>query len=206
MRCICGHDEEEHTKEVGCGIEGCGCITYRQPTKKLKKIKQLVARLNHLLDQRNEISDEINELNAKLRQGTFEEWYEGKGIDGGILDVARDAMIIFWNAEADVVRFEPGMYDRNVKPNFDPSPEQIFISCLISLDAYLETRTSKFSHLTRSQSRKLFKEGSLEGLSFREVFNGYKNVSAPVLRIVDAIQDLSRVDAVRHGSDNLDVD
>jgi hypothetical protein len=206
MRCICGHDEEEHTKEMGCGKGGCGCITYRQPTKRLKEIKQLVAKLNDLLDQRNEISNEINELNAKLRQGTFEEWYEGKGIDGGILDVARDAMITFWSAEADVVRFEPGMYDRNVKPNFDPSPEKIFISCLISLDAYLEARTTKFDYLTRSQRRKLCKEGSLEGSSFHEMFDGYKNGSAPVLRIVDAIQDLSRVDAVHHGSDNLDVD
>jgi hypothetical protein len=130
MRCICGHDEEEHTEEVGCGIAGCGCITYRRPTKKLKKIKQFVAKLNDLLEQRNEISGEIDELNAKLRQETFEEWYEGKGLDGGLLDVGRDAMIIFWDAAADVVRFDARNYDHNVKPNFDPSPEKIFIQCL----------------------------------------------------------------------------
>jgi hypothetical protein len=211
---MCGHDEEEHTEEAGCGIGDCLCCAYRRPTKKRKEIKKLIARLNDLLDQRKEIIREIDELNAKLRQETFDEWYEGKGIDGGILDVAHDAMITFWNGAADVVRFDASNCDRDIKPNFDPSPEKIFLQCLFYLDAYLETRTSKFTYLTRSQSRRLFKEGFLEGLSFREIFNGYKNVSAPVLRIVDAIQNLSRVrsqdtravDAVHHGSDDPDLD
>ena len=152
MRCICGHDEEEHTEEAGCGIGDCLCCAYRLPTKKRKGIKKLVAKLNDLQDQRNEISGEINELNAKLRQETFEEWYEGKGIDGGLLDVAYDAMITFWDAEADQVRYQARDYDRNLKPNFDPSPEQVFISCLYTLDAHLETLTSTFSVSKKKQT------------------------------------------------------
>jgi hypothetical protein len=201
MRCICGHDEEEHTEEAGCGIGGCLCCAYRLPTKKRKGIKKLVAKLNDLQDQRNEISGEINELNAKLRQETFEEWYEGKGIDGGLLDVAYDAMITFWDAEADQVRYQARDYDRNLKPNFDPSPEQVFISCLYTLDAHLETLTSTFSVSKKKQTgmRRKFKDMSrpcrsqpvgrkIEQLT--ELLDGYKNVSAPVLRIVEAIHNL----------------
>jgi hypothetical protein len=203
--------------------------TYRRPTKKRKEIKKLITRLSDLLDQRKEISGEIDELNAKLRQETFEEWYLGKGIDGGLLDVAHDAMITFWDAEADQVRYEARDYDRNVKPNFDPSPEQVFISCLHTLDAHLETLTSTFSVSKKERTglRRKLKDVSRPCRSQsvdREIeqlnLDGYNDVSAPVLRIVEAIQnlrqelrqnalrsqDMRTADAVHHGTDDLDLD
>jgi hypothetical protein len=133
MLCICRHDEEEHAEEAGCRIKGCLCIAYRR-TEKGKKIKRLVAKINALQEQCNEISKEINELNARLRRiATFDEWYEGKGIDGGITDSTHDAMNIFWDAAADQVRYYACDYDDNVEPDFDPSPEQVFVTCLLFL-------------------------------------------------------------------------
>jgi hypothetical protein len=184
MRCICGHEEEEHAKQAGCGIGSCSCFAYRQPTKKLKKIQKLVDKLNDLQEQRKEISKEINELNARLRRiATFDEWYEGKGIDIGILDSIDDAMNIFWDAAADQSRHIICYYDNNVEPDYDPSPEQIFITCLHFLDAHLEALTGIWD----------LSKGDPPGGWSTEPLTGYKNLSVPVLKVVDAIQELPEI-------------
>jgi hypothetical protein len=106
---------------------------------KMSKSKKLIAKINALQEQRKEISKEINKLNAALRQiTTMLEWYEVKGFEGGIIGTTHDVMDFFWDAAADQARYYVSEFNDNIEPDFDPSSEQIFITCLHCLDSRFE--------------------------------------------------------------------